>query len=101
MSILTRVRNASLLRRTVETIYCRLRRVSALRPINRLFNSFEGTDNSITSSSQVDDTVILAPKKDNKSSRYFCANLIDSSLFMIFPLYYLSLIHISEPTRPY
>ena len=41
---------------------------------DKLFNSLDGTDNSITSSSQVDETVRFAPKNDNKSSRYFCAN---------------------------
>lgn len=50
----------------------------------------EGMDSWMTSSSRVESTATLIPKKDKRSSRYLVAKRIDSSLFIIFLLFTVS-----------
>ena len=84
MSTLTRVNSALLATKAMETRYWRARRLSAFFPIRRELREVEGTESWITSSSAVESTATLIPKKDNKSSRYLVAKRMDSSLFILF-----------------
>src|SRR6266540_2327739 len=56
-------------------------------PIRKPFRWVDGTSSSITSSSLVACTSVLRPKNDNRSSRYFLAYWMASSIVLLPPFF--------------